>query len=155
MLQRIQTVFLFLIVLFMAGVVFFNVWTGMYEDGIVNLTAFYLEVTSGTETELISNPYLIIAALSIASATLAMIEIFRYRNRLLQMKLGALNSLFMAGTVVAMVLFSNSLGETYAVESSRYGISLYLPIAAMICNLIANRFIRKDEKLVRSVDRIR
>jgi hypothetical protein len=84
-----------------------------------------------------------------------MIEIFRYRNRLLQIKLGALNSLFMAATIVSMVLFSNSLTETYAVQTSQYGISLYLPVAAMICNLLANRFIRKDEKLVRSVDRIR
>ncbi|MCA6078471.1 DUF4293 domain-containing protein [Fulvivirga sedimenti] len=155
MLQRIQTVFLFLIVLFMTGVLFFNVWTGTSDEGIVNLTSFYLEIIAGEETEFVSNPYLIIAVLSIASATLAMIEIFRYRNRLLQIKLGALNSLFMAATIVSMVLFSNSLTETYAVQTSQYGISLYLPVAAMICNLLANRFIRKDEKLVRSVDRIR
>ena len=32
---------------------------------------------------------------------------------------------------------------------------LFLPAAALICNMIANRFIRKDERLVRSVDRIR
>ena len=155
MLQRIQTVFLFLIVIFMTGVLFFNIWTGSYGEGIVNLTAFYTEVITDAETQFISSPYLIIAVLSIASATLAAIEIFRYKNRLLQMKLGALNSLFMAGTVVSMVLLSNNLGETYEVASSKYGISLFLPVAAMICNLLANRFISKDEKLVRSVDRIR
>jgi hypothetical protein len=32
---------------------------------------------------------------------------------------------------------------------------LYLPIAAMICNILANRFIRRDENLVRSADRMR
>jgi len=30
-----------------------------------------------------------------------------------------------------------------------------MPVAALLFNVLANKFIRKDEKLVRSVDRIR
>jgi hypothetical protein len=30
-----------------------------------------------------------------------------------------------------------------------------MPIVAIICNMIANRFIKKDEKLVKDSDRIR
>ena len=41
------------------------------------------------------------------------------------------------------------------VLGTRHGFGLYLPGAAVIFNLIANRFIRKDEKLVRDSDRIR
>jgi hypothetical protein len=146
MLQRIQTVFLILVVLFMAGVLFFNIWVGETAEGYANFTPFYLEINS---------PYLIIAVLAIASATLALIEITKFRNRLLMIKLGALNSLFMAATVVLMVLFSNNIGESYQVTNSQYGISMFLPVAAMLCNLLANRFIRRDEKLVRSADRLR
>ncbi|MDH3711846.1 MAG: DUF4293 domain-containing protein [Cyclobacteriaceae bacterium] len=32
---------------------------------------------------------------------------------------------------------------------------MYLPAVALILNLLANRFIRRDESLVRSVDRLR
>ena len=35
------------------------------------------------------------------------------------------------------------------------GLGLWLPGAAVICNLLANRFIRKDERLVRDADRLR
>ncbi|HOO10052.1 MAG TPA: DUF4293 family protein [Cyclobacteriaceae bacterium] len=33
--------------------------------------------------------------------------------------------------------------------------ALFLPIVAMVSNMVANRFIRKDEKLVRDSDRLR
>ena len=157
MLQRIQTVFLLLIVLLMGGVLFFNIWVGEFNEGYANLTPFYLEINRGDaqNAELIYSPYVIIAVLAVASLTLAIIEITKFRNRLLQIKMGALNSLFMAGSIVMMVLFSNDIAESFQVTTSKYGISLFLPVGAMICNLIANRFIRRDEKLVRSADRIR
>ena len=36
-----------------------------------------------------------------------------------------------------------------------YKPGLFMPAAALIFNSLANRFIRKDERLIRSVDRIR
>jgi hypothetical protein len=36
-----------------------------------------------------------------------------------------------------------------------YGYAMWLPAIAMLSNLVANRFIRKDEKLVRDADRLR
>jgi hypothetical protein len=36
-----------------------------------------------------------------------------------------------------------------------YEIGFFLVIIAMICNILANRFIRRDENLVRSADRMR
>ncbi|MEJ2003375.1 MAG: DUF4293 domain-containing protein [Cyclobacteriaceae bacterium] len=131
-------------------------WVGQFDGGYANFTPFYLEISeSDGNVELIYSPYVIIAILAVASATLALIEITKFKNRLLQIKLGALNSLFMAAAVVIMVLFSNNITENYEVTSSQYGISMFLPVVAMIFNLIANRFIRRDEKLVRSADRLR
>jgi ABC-type enterochelin transport system permease subunit len=129
----------------------------LWENGsdFINLTPFYLEQSiGGAAPTLHYVPYMFIAALCVAAATLAVIEITRYNNRLLQIKLGALNSLFMAATVVLMFVFSNQIAEEQQAQG-QLGIALFLPVAAMIFNLLANRFIRKDEKLVRSVDRIR
>jgi len=98
-------------------------------------------------------PYSTTAILAIAAATLAFIEVGKYKKRVLQMKLGALNSLFMAGSIVCAVIFSNQLLKTY--EGGMYGLGLWLPGVAVICNLLANRFIRRDERLVRDSQRLR
>lgn len=154
MLQRIQTIFLILVALCMLAVLGFNIRLWETSTGFINLTPFYLETSTGADNTLLYMPYMLIAILAVASATLAIFEMTRFNNRLLQIKLGALNSLFMAGTVVLMFILSNQIADDQQ-DPGKLGISLFLPVAAMLFNLLANRFIRRDEKLVRSVDRIR
>jgi len=158
MLQRIQTVFLLFVVLLMGAMLMLPLWTYSPEDSEVfyGLRAFYfvnVNPEAGEEFR-VYFPFSIIATLGIASITVGIIEIGKFKNRLLQMKLGALNSLLMAGAMGLGVYFATDLMSEKEVTGA-YGIGLFLPAAAMICNVIANRFIRKDEKLVRSVDRIR
>lgn len=152
MIQRIQTVFLFLVIICMLLTLFFPIWGSGEEtgSGYIELTAWNLTIGENV----ITFPYTFIATLSIAAIVVALIEIFKYKNRLLQMKLGALNSLFMAGTMILMVYFYREVVQEYTIMG-KFGIALYLPAAAMILNVLANRYIRKDEKLVRSADRIR
>lgn len=160
MLQRIQTVFLILVVILMLLMLIFPLWVyqseGMQESYM--LTAFYLEAnTAGAEVpEKIYFPFMFVATLAIAAATIGIIEIAKFKNRLLQMKLGALNSLFMAGAMgLGLYFASDIIDEKQFTNGWQYGAGVFLPAGAMICNVIANRFIRKDERLVRSVDRIR
>ena len=89
----------------------------------------------------------------VAAITIAAIEIKSFKNRMLQMKLGALNSIFMAASIGSAVYFSSELLKT--LQGGQYGLGLWLPGAAVICNLLANFFIRKDERLVRDSDRLR
>lgn len=154
MLQRIQSVFLFIAVLLMLLMTIFPVWVYQPEnsDTVSVLTAFYFE--QGGVKEFM--PYTLIAVLAILSAIVGFIEIFKFKNRLLQMKLGTLNSLLMIGTLGLSFYFANELIEKFNLQLGwSYGMAVYFPPAAMLCNIMANRFIRKDEKLVRSVDRIR
>jgi hypothetical protein len=88
-----------------------------------------------------------------ASLTLALISIRKYKQRVVQMKLGALNSLFLAGVILSSVLFANQFIKTY--QDGKYGLGLWLPGVAVIFNLVANRFIRRDERLVRDSERLR
>jgi Na+-transporting NADH:ubiquinone oxidoreductase subunit NqrE len=103
-----------------------------------------------------SKPTFYIAILVVASALVAFYSISRFKNRLLQIKLGALNSLLMAG-VLGLTLWISRQGEEIFAQPQygTYSLGLYLPIVAMICNILANRFIRRDENLVRSADRMR
>ncbi|HMQ00108.1 MAG TPA: DUF4293 family protein, partial [Cyclobacteriaceae bacterium] len=99
-------------------------------------------------------PFSITTTMIVAAITLGIIEIRRYDNRLLQMKLGAFNSLILMGCMIAAVVFANQVIKENP-EGWKYGFGLYLPGAAVLFNLVANRFIRRDEKLVRDSERIR
>ncbi len=155
--QRKQTIFLGIAVLCLILMNFFPIWIGSDNETEKILTSFSYTELNKTNGEVVSAsfyPYMISAILAIAAATIAVIEIGKFNNRLLQLKLAALNSLFMAGSIGSAVYFATTLIKSNQIGGS-YGAGLYLPAAAMISNMIANRFIRKDEKLVRDSDRIR
>jgi hypothetical protein len=59
----------------------------------------------------------------------------------LQIKLGALNSLLMAGVLGLIMLFSNQGEEIIQGQNGQVPARHVPAMGAMICNLIANRFI--------------
>ncbi len=152
--QRIQTVFLVIAIISLLASIFLPIW--VYQDSAGQshqLYALHYTVKQGETANTQYFPYSLTAILAIAAITIAIIEIGKFRNRILQMKLGALNSLFIAGTIASAVIFSNQLTKEF--QGGVYGLGLWLPGAAVLCNLLANRFIRRDEKLVRDSDRLR
>jgi hypothetical protein len=101
-------------------------------------------------------PVFLIASLAIASAVTAVREIFMFRNRFGQLKLGMLNLLFIVA-VFGLQFYFSSKGEALLNPKleGEFQPAFYLPTLAMLLNLLANRFIRRDEQLVRSADRLR
>jgi uncharacterized membrane protein len=153
--QRIQTVFLAIAIISLIGSLFFPIW--VFTDPLTQahalLPLYYIVSKEGIDPVTHYFPYSTTAVLLIASATISIIEIRSYKNRLLQMKLGALNSLFMAAGIGAAVYFSHQLIQIY--HGGSYGLALWLPGIAVLCNLLSNRFIRRDERIVRDADRLR
>ena len=93
---------------------------------------------------------------AVAAALVMLFSITRYKNRMTQVKLNALFSLITAATLVGSYLYINKANQLFDPQmQGTFLIGFYLPIVAMLNNFLANRFIRKDEKLVRSADRIR
>lgn len=164
MIQRIQTLLLLGVAILMGMTNAYYIWGEKSADDskVVNLTSLRMQVvdTAGTLSDLTDDTVVredgtwYIAALSIAAALVAIYSVLQFKNRLTQMKLGALNALLMAATL------GISYYKIYQYEGLIEGqgaitLGFYLPAGAMLLNIIANRFIRKDEKLVKSVDRIR
>lgn len=88
-----------------------------------------------------------------ASIGLALITIFLYKNRKLQFVLGRINiilNFFVIGFLVYTVL--NLPGETAVSEK---GIGGLIPLISIVFLVLANKAIKKDEDLVKSVDRFR
>jgi putative copper export protein len=157
MIQRIQSVFLLLLALAMLSVLALPLWhkADPLSGQELTLTALGLAFTDAKNPHPAGASWLI-AVLAGASALVAAFEIFQFRNRMLQLKLGALNVLLIAGTIGAAFYYSNQ-GEQLLnpTREGSFDAGFYLPTLALILNLLANRFIRRDDQLVRSMDRLR
>jgi hypothetical protein len=169
MIQRIQSIFLLLVAIAMGLMLAFDIWekTSVPENEAVVLNTYFLthyQLEGAATTPPVNIPVNIIeqqaswylAILASLAAVVALYSIFRYDNRLMQIKLGALNSLLIGGTLIACLVLTINGEEMIANgEKGEYLIGFYLPAVGLIFNMLANRFIRKDEALVRSADRFR
>jgi peptidoglycan/LPS O-acetylase OafA/YrhL len=86
---------------------------------------------------------------------LAIICVFVFKDRRLQHKLGIFAIIANALGIVLLILLLLQDDTKMDPDLINDGAGVYLPIAFMIFGLLALRFIRKDEELVRSIDRLR
>jgi hypothetical protein len=161
MIQRIQSVFLFMIIVFTALYLAFPIWTSSPESEgtIFRLYSFFLYTgpsdnpETGTWTFW---PYFISGAIGFFIIITSIVELLSYNKRMRQVKLGALNSVLLGAVIITSVVFITNNQDVWTAEiPGNFSIGIIFPVLAMICNVLANYFIRKDEKLVRSMDRIR
>ena len=157
MIQRIQSVFLLLLALAMLGVLVLPLWHK--TDGLthqeITLTAFAY-AAQGVAAPAPAAPVWVIGLLAAAAAGLALFEIFQFRNRGKQLLLGSANLLLITATLGAEFYFSNLGEQALNIKlEGQFMLGFYLPTLALLLNLLASRFIRRDEQLVRSADRLR
>ena len=87
------------------------------------------------------------------SAVVALYTIFKYKKRNLQQLLNWLNIVInftLLGIFVYQML--NSSGEGIISEK---GVGVFVPVLSIVFLFLANKAIRRDEKLVKSADRLR
>ncbi len=137
MIQRIQTVYLILALLVTGVLPFiFPLWT----------------LSNGQSEYFMGNQiYVVLLGLS---TSLSLLGILFYKKRQHQFVIGRLNiilNLILLGLFVYRSLTVS--GGTLAV--SEKGIGMFLPIVAIVFLVLANKAIKKDEDLVKSVDRLR
>jgi hypothetical protein len=144
----------------MGAFLYLPIWGKMdTESGEIHqLKALYHEVISeeGAASSYEYMPYMAIGVLAAIIILITLVEMFKYKNRVLQMKLGMLNSLLIVGILGLMMWFIFSgQKEWLPAVAGQFGAGLFMPAVAMLLNRMAIRSIKKDEDLVRSVDRIR
>jgi hypothetical protein len=147
--QRIQTVFLGIAAIALIVALVQPLWEARVADEKIVLTPFYL-LKNG---QYAYYPYALTAVLTVAGLTLVLLTIRRYDNRMVQMKLGLFNTLILTGVMICIVAFVVMLNKQYPIARNGYG--MFSIFAAVICNWLAVRFIRKDEKLVKDSERLR
>ena len=144
MIQRIQSLLLLLAAIVSGGLSsMFTLWSATYDK-------HFFAYESIVKDAIFIKP---IGILFILSAILSFITIFLFKNRKLQFVINRINILvnfLLLGFIVYNVL--NISGET---QVSEKGIGTFLPILSVFLLVFANRYIKKDEDLVKSVDRLR
>lgn len=138
MIQRKQSIWLLLAALLSAGVFFFDLYR-----------------TDGNSSLRVADnfPLLLVALVTTA---LPLITIFMFRNRKRQVRMAAM-CLVAESSFISLMLASISrpAENTTPAAGGSYWIGAVLPVVAMVFIVMAIVGIRKDEKLVRSTDRLR
>jgi len=135
MLQRIQSLYLLV-----AAVC----------SGVLSFTT-YLLVLEGTVVYAIDS--ISYVALFQGSALLSLISIFLFKSRQTQFVLGRLN-IILNFILLGLFVF-RLLSLPGGPANPEKGIGLLLPIFSIVLLALANKAIKKDETLVKSVDRLR
>lgn len=151
--QRAQTVYLFLIVIIsLLSLVFPFAY---YEMGNENITFNIFGVSQNSLKFDTWFPYYISIGLT---AGLALFSVTQFKNRKRQLSLGKINYAVILATVIMLNIDLTSIATGLNIPSEQINFNLIgfmLPITCLPFNFLANRGIKKDEALIKSVDRLR
>jgi hypothetical protein len=155
MIQRIQTLYLLAIVILSAFVILLPIADIINAiDKLIYLVDFKgISLIQATGNTIESRTW----ALSSVAAVipiLALITIFSYKNRLKQIRLTVINMIFMIGFYVFLALYLWPACERLHADWHLRIIAIF-PLINLILSYLAIGAIGKDEKLVKSLDRLR
>jgi uncharacterized protein DUF4293 len=156
MIQRIQSIYLLLAGLVIWALFLFPLAHNVYIGGImatIKITGVYL-VSNYHESEAQTTFYPLIAG-TVIMGLLPIILIFQYKNRKRQVSLCYIYILLIIGFSFWMVQTVKSAVGGFTMNTNNFGIGALLSSISIILAIMAARAIQRDEKLVRSADRLR
>jgi glucan phosphoethanolaminetransferase (alkaline phosphatase superfamily) len=157
MLQRIQTIFLAIIIVGMGVFVSFPIWSKVSASGesaLLSATKLTHQINP-TQSQIQPLYYLVVVAILVAGV--AAFTISKYKNRVLQSALCAVNSILMT-VLMGLVLYFTFYKSAKLFDPElpgKYDTGFFGLVAAMLSNVFANRFIRRDERTVQKSNRLR
>lgn len=162
MIQRVQTLFMLGVVICMGLLFIAPLWEkvslALEQSVLLDMYGLHhLRLDETGDTAVVAEKSLwYLPVLAVVAILVTIINIFQYKNRMLQIKLNALNSLLIGAFFVAAAWASRQGNDMLPEpEGGSFEWGFYVGAAALLLNWMASRFIRKDELLVRSADRFR
>ena len=150
MIQRIQTLYLLLVVIFGTLLCFFSPVQFLAPEATE-----YISLQAFDKWPL--------AVMTLAIPLLALVVIFLFKRRLLQARLNIMNVILCLGYYALVALYTafvvkgyEPIGETTLVGAEWYlNVWAAIPLVNIVLTMMATRRILKDEALVRAADRLR
>lgn len=146
MIQRIQTIFLLLAAGALGSLFALPFATTEGEEA--------MGIFTDSEYNLYDNiGLLILVAFGIL---VALVAVFSFKNRIRQIRLGYLGMLLsLLVPVMAFLYFTSQIEKMDEAQGTADALGIVAPFVALVFFLAANYYIKKDDKLVRSMDRLR
>ncbi len=144
MLQRLQTLYLFIIAVFSGGLILLL----PFWKNLNGKSYYFIDLLNEGDWNFFTIPVLFIL-----SAILSIVAIFLFKKRKQQLMINRFNlivNIFLLGIIVYDLLSLS--GES---QISEKGIGLFIPSIVIVLLVLANKAIQNDEELVKSVDRLR
>ncbi len=150
MIQRIQSVWLLVAALLSMLLFYFDIVTINYSGTGSDISQSFSLTGFGVQGYLL-------AALAALLVILPLLAIFMFKNRKRQVLMTILAMVLNFGFVAFSIMSIDSFTTNHkpAVTSSSYGMAAFVPVVTVIFLFMATRGIRKDDKLVKSADRLR
>ena len=153
MLQRIQTVLLFAMIVFTVVLYFVPIFIIKNELTTIVFGALGTKVQNVAGTAAGGNFNLLVAGIAALALLSTSFTIINYKNRTLQLKLSLFNTFIYLSLLAAMIYSQSGFTDKYAKlmigAKSSYGFGFFVPAICLILNMISSRFIRRDEKTVK------
>lgn len=153
MLQRIQTVYLLIIVALTVATLFLPL-------AIIQAGELFFSFDATGLNSIVEQPELIyptwgLLGLVAMIAIIALMAIFMFKKRILQIRLCVFNAILMLGFYGLFAFFLWTVKGQLEEASVSVKIALSFPLISLILDYLAIRNIGADETLVRSLDRLR
>jgi len=155
MLQRIQTIYLLIIVI-LSGVTLFSPVADLINNTnmamyIMSYKGIFLQSATGNVYQ---SGVWGLTAIGAIVPVIALITMFLYKRRILQVRLSIFNMVLMAGYYALLFIYIWFAGQNLHTSWSLRIVTAF-PLVNIVFNILAIRAIGKDEALVRSLNRIR
>lgn len=158
MIQRIQSLLLFGASICLIAMFYFDIATFTNAQNTVFFNLCYVHSSDVLEVGIPNFQYSTYAPyVVLVLSVLLLVTIFMYKNRKRQMLLTnicfLLNLVFLALTLMTPDKLQGLLAKGEWVQ--HIGPGYFLPIASIVCIILANKAIKKDDTLVKAADRLR
>ena len=147
MIQRIQSVYLFISIL-LTGLLFLLPFAEIAKDGAIYLFNYKGILLDGV----LKVNAMVVPFLLVVNIVLHGLAIFGYKNRPRQ-KRKVVFAILSLVVLIGLFIYFTYISFNGALVSFKFGVAL--PLVAIIMDYLAIRAIGKDEALIRSIDRIR
>lgn len=161
MIQRIQSVYLFVVSIMAIAILFCNIgFYTMNGVAIADFTSFTFNTYESFKDLQSAGPWAL-GVLLIVISFLSFISLMLYTKRMRQLRLTIISSILLVGYILTYAFFAYVYFEKLKMFGNTAEISFRLPLMGcmpailLVMNILAIHGIRKDEALVRSLDRIR
>jgi len=141
MIQRIQSLWLLLAATAGALTYVLPLWSGQLQDG--------------SQKQYYGRENLFFFALVVATVLLALVTIFMFKNRAKQKALTIIGLLLSILLVALELVFVDAYKKTLNLLESSWQPGALMPIAMMVLFFLAWQGIKKDERLIKSLERLR